>query len=186
VLGDPLTLLLFLFGAGFLAANLIVMVDAVRYYRLRPHAMLTWRRPLPKPALLPRAIAVALGILLFYKVVVLHWPATAVFGEGMMFLYYAVWYPLSFSLERGFYAEGIWLERGFVRYKDITGVTWRDEPWPTLIVVAGHRERAGHLDVPPDDYAQARRILRDRIAAHELRIAGSLLDLGGHDKREDV
>lgn len=185
-MGDPLTLLLLLFGAGFLAASLIVLVDAVRHYRLRSHAMLTWRRPLPKPVFLPRAIAVGLGILLFYKTVILRWPASAVFGEGMMFLYYAVWYPLSFSLERGFYADGIWLERGFVRYADITGLAWRDEPWPTLIVVARHRQRAGHLDVPPDDYAEARRLLRDRIAADELHVAGSLLDLGGHDEREDV
>lgn len=185
-MGDPLGVLLFLFGAGFLAANLIVLVDTLRYRRLRPHAVLTWRRPLPRPSILPKAIAVGLGALLFYKMVVLDWPAADVFGEGMMFLYYAIWYPLSFSLERGFYADGIWLERGFVRYADITGITWRDDPHPTLIVVAGHRQRAGHLNVPPDDYAEARRILRDRIAAHDLRFARSLLDLGGHDDRDDV
>jgi hypothetical protein len=184
--GHPLALLLLLFGAGFLAANLIVLIDAVRYYRLRSRTVLTWRRPLPKPVVLPRAMAVGLGALLFYKMVVLRWPASGVFGEGMMFLYYAVWYPLSFSLERGFYADGIWLERGFVRYADITGITWRDEPWPTLIVVAKHRQRAGHLNVPPDDYAQARRILRDRIAAHDLHMEKPMLDLGGHDEREDV
>jgi hypothetical protein len=184
--GDPLALILFLFGVGFLAANLLILADLIRYRRRAPRAVLTWRLPWPRPAVLPKAIAVGLGGLLFYKLVILGWPGSAVFGEGMMFLYYAIWYPISFTIERGFYQEGIWLERGFVRYRDITGVTWREEPEPTLIAVAGRRQRAGHLHVPIEHFAEARRILRDRIRADQMHLPAPLLDLGGHDRREDV
>ena len=185
-MGDPLSVLLFLFGAGFLVANLAILADLIRFGRRRSQAVLTWRLPLPKPAILPKAIAVGLGLLLFYKLVILGWPADAVFGEGMMFLYYAIWYPLSFTVERGFYRNGVWLTRGFVRYEDITGLTWHDDPQPTLIVVAGHRQRAGHIEVPSEHYAEARRILRDRITTDQLHLSKPLLDLGGHDRRDDV
>lgn len=185
-MGDPLAVFLLLFGAGFLAANLLIAVDVVRFRRRRPLAILTWPLPRSRPTALPKAIAVGLALLLVYKLLVLRWPASAVFGEGMMFLYYAIWYPLSFTVERGFYTDGIWLARGFVRYGDITGLTWREDPGPVLIAVAGHRQRAGHLEVPVDCYAEARRILRDRITADQLHVARPLLDLGGHDPRDDV
>ncbi len=186
LVSDPLGVLLLLFGGGFLVANLIIMADVWRFRRRQASAVLIWALPRPRPTVLPRVIAVGLGGLIAYKVLVLGWPAYAVFGEGMMFLYYAVWYPLSFTVGRGFYREGIWLQRGFVRYADVTALTWRDDPDPTLIVVAGHRQRAGHLLVPLEFYAEARRILRDRISADQLHVARPLLDLGGHDPREDV
>lgn len=186
VVDDPLALILLLFGAGFLIANLLVMADVWQHRRRRSTAVLTWPLPRPRPAHLSTLIAVGLGGLLFYKLVLLRWPASRVFGEGMMFLYYAVWYPLSFTVERGFYQNGIWLERRFVRYHDVTGLTWKDEPGPTLIIVAGHRQLAGHLDVPLEHYAEARRLLRDRISDDQLHMGRPLLDLGGHDRREDV
>jgi hypothetical protein len=42
------------------------------------------------------------------------------------------------------------------------------------------------LTVPTNLYGEARRLLRDRIATHDIHFAGQTLDLGGHDEREDV
>jgi hypothetical protein len=186
--GDPLALLLLILGAGFLVANLLIMADVWRHRRRRATAVLTWSIPRPRPASLPVWIAAGLGLLVAYKLVILRWPASAVFGEGMMFLYYAVWYPMSFTVERGFYGEGIWLDRRFVRYVDVTGLSWREEPGapPRLLVVAGRRQQAGHLTVPPPLFGEVRRLLRDRIGTDQVHMKAPLLALGGHDRREDV
>ncbi|MEK6629371.1 MAG: hypothetical protein AABY89_01415 [Acidobacteriota bacterium] len=186
-MGDPLGVLLFLFGLGFLATNLILLTDYLRYRRRRRDALLVWPAPRARTAVaLSTAIAAGLGGLLFYKLVILRWPAAHVFGESMMFAYYGYLLPLSWRVQRGFYQDGIWLDRGFARYQQVTGITWHDDPTPTLVVVSGHAKRAGRLTVPAEHYAEARRLLRDRIAAHQLHFQPPLLDLGGHDEREDV
>ena len=35
-------------------------------------------------------------------------------------------------------------------------------------------------------YGAARRLLRDKIAAHDIHFTGKTLDLGVHDERDDV
>ena len=42
------------------------------------------------------------------------------------------------------------------------------------------------LTVPPQHYAEARRLLRDKITGHDIHFTGKALDLGAHDEREDV
>jgi hypothetical protein len=150
---DPLGSLLFLFGAGYLAANLV--------------------------------ISVALGILIVYKLVVLEWPVSRLFGEAMMLTYYGYLYPLSLRLKRGFYEQGVRFDRGFTRWEDIKGLTWHHERPPVLIAAHGH-QRAGRLTVPLEHLGAARRVLRDRIAAHQIHFTPGPLDLGGHDERQDV
>jgi len=187
-LADPVAQVLLLFGTGFLAANLLIMADVWRYRMRRRTAILTWRLPRPRLASMSIWVAGGLGLLIAYKVAILHWPAHAVFGEGMMFLYYAVWYPMSFTVERGFYADGVWLSRRLVKYTDVTGLAWREEPGndPVLLVVARHRQQAGHLAVPAELFGEVRRLLRDRIGTDQVHMDAPLLDLGGHDRREDV
>jgi hypothetical protein len=184
--GDPLNVILLLCGGGFLFAILLIMADVWNYHRRRPTAILTWLPARPKPAILSKLIAVGLGCVLFYKLVILDWPAASVFGEGMMFLYFALWYPLSFTVARGFYRDGIWLDRRFVKYRDITGISWREDPNPTLLVVVGHKQMASHVAMPPECYAEARKLLRERISSDQLHMQKPLLDLGGHDRRDDV
>ncbi|MCX6543763.1 MAG: hypothetical protein NTV05_05040 [Acidobacteria bacterium] len=183
---NPLGALLLLLGVGFLAANLILLNDYLAYRRRRHDALLTWAPPRPGTFVLSKWIAVGLGLVILYKLLVLHWLLGQVFGEVMMFVYYGVVYPLSFRVERGFYRDGLRLERRFVKYSDITGLTWREDRAPALVVVAGHQQRAGRLVVPPEHYGEARRLLRDHIRAHHLHIQRPPLDLGGHDEREDV
>ena len=182
---DPLGTLLFLFGVGFLAANLVTAWACVQDWRRRDEAIVAWRMPPPRFAALPVLIAVGLGILITYKLVVLEWPVSRLFGEGMMLAYYGYLYPLSLRLKRGFYEQGVRFDRGFARWEDIRGLTWRQDASPVL--VAAHRhQQAGRLTVPLEYLGAARRVLRDRIAAHQIHFTPGPLDLGGHDEREDV
>jgi hypothetical protein len=182
---DPLGTLLFLFGVGFLAANLATALVCVQDWRRRRSAILTWRLPPARFAALPVVISVGLGLLIVYKLLVLEWPVWRLFGEAMMLVYYGYLYPLSLRLKRGFYEQGIRFDRGFARWEDIKGLAWRHEGPPVL--VAAHRhQQAGRLTVPLEQLGAARRVLRDRIAAHQIHFTPGPLDLGGHDGRQDV
>jgi hypothetical protein len=182
---DPLGTLLFLFGVGFLAANLVTAYVCVQDWRRRNSAVLVWRMAPARFAVLPVLISAGLGILIVYKLVVLEWAVWRLFGEAMMLAYYGYLYPLSLRLKRGFYEQGIRFDRGFARWEDIKGLTWRHEGPPVL--VAAHRhQQAGRLTVPLEQLGAARRVLRDRIAAHQIHFTPGPLDLGGHDERQDV
>ena len=184
-MADPVGTLLFLFGVGFLAANLVTAVVCVQDWRRRGQALLAWRMPPPRFAALPALISAGLGILIVYKLVVLQWHVARLFGEAMMLTYYGYLYPLSLRLQRGFYESGVRLDRGFARWEAVTGMTWHHDGPPVLVVAYGRR-RAGRLTVPLADLGAARRVLRDRIAAHRIQFSPGPLDLGGHDERQDV
>ena len=175
---------LIVFGVGFLVANAMLLLQYVRFLRRRRGALLIW--PTPKPPHYPVGVilAVVLGILVFCELVILRRQA---FGEGMMFLYYALLLPLSLRIRRGFYEDGIWADSAFIPYHEVGGVTWREtEHSVTLIVVSRLRSLAKRLAVPAENYSAARRLLRDKIAKHELQFTGAGLDLGTHDDRDMV
>jgi hypothetical protein len=130
------------------------------------------------------ALGVVLGLLVFAKVVFIHRQA---FGETMMFAYYAYFFPLSRSIGRGFYADGIWADTVFIPYNEVGGISWREaEDQVTLIIISRLRNLARRLIVPGDKYGAARRVLRDKIGEHRIHFGGTGLDLGEHDAREDV
>jgi MFS family permease len=176
---------LYVFGVGFLAANLVTAYVCVQDWLRRHQAILAWRLPPPRFAALPVLISVGLAFLIVYKLLVLEWPVWRLFGEAMMLTYYGYLYPLSLRLKRGFYEQGVRFDRGFVRWEDITGMTWHHEGPPVLVAAYG-RQRAGRLTVPLEYLGAARRVLRDRIAAHQIHFTPGSLDLGGHDERQDV
>ena len=180
VLRDTLVLL----GVGFLVANARLILEYFTFLRRRRSALLTWPSPKPPYYGMALAIGVVLGLLVFYKLVVLRRQA---FGEGMMFLYYAYLLPLSRQIGRGFYEEGIWADTVFIPYNEVGGISWREgEHQVTLIVISRLRNLARRLVVPGENYAAARRLLRDKIAAHAIHFTGTGLDLGGHDERDEV
>jgi hypothetical protein len=103
-----------------------------------------------------------------------------------MFIYYGYAMPLSLRIGRGFYADGIWSESGFVPYGKIGAVSWREGREPALVIVSRLRTLARRLTVPGVHYAAARRLLRDKIAAHDIQLMHTGLELGAHDERDDV
>ena len=109
-----------------------------------------------------------------------------IFGEAMMLLYYAYLGPLTLRIGRGFYQDGVWVDSGCMPYAAIGGLTWREEAEITLVVLPRMKRLAKLLAVPPQHYAEARRLLRDKIAGHDIHFTGKPLDLGAHDERDDV
>ena len=175
---------LLVLGAGFLVANVRLVLEYIRFIRRRRGALLSWPSPTPPYYGMKLAIGVALGFLLFYKLAILHRQA---FGETMMFLYYAYLVPLSRRIRRGFYADGIWADSTFIPYNEVGGLTWREgKDAASLIVISRMRNLARRLAVPLEHYGAARKLLRDKIGAHEIHFLGTGLDLGDHDERDEA
>ena len=131
-------------------------------------------------------VGAVLAIVIFYKLAVLRLPPTAVFGETMMLVYYVYAMPLGLKIRRGLYADGIWTDGGYIPYGNIGGLTWREGANPTLVILYRWRSFARKLIVPRTLYGEARKVLRDKIAEHEIHFTGKSLDLGAHDERDDV
>lgn len=178
--------LLLLFGVGFLLADARALYLHVQYWRRRRRALIIWPGRRPPFFGLQLGIAAALGLLLVYNVFFRLPPPETLFGEAMMFVYYAYGVPMSARIQRGFYREGVWSDRGFVSYRGIGGIAWREGKEPVLLLAAGGGGTARSLLVPGHHYGAVRRLLRDLIADHTIRLSGHGLDLGVKDKREDA
>ena len=173
-------------GAGFLVANLRLAFQLLRFVRLRSSALLVWPGRQPEYYRMMLGMGAVLGVVICVKILYLHSPPLEFFGETMMLVYYVYLVPLSVRIGRGFYEDGVWLDNGFMPYAAIGGLTWRETPEPTLVVLPRMRRLARRLVVPPQHYAEARRLLRDKIHGHDIHFTGKALDLGDHDVREDV
>jgi hypothetical protein len=103
-----LTGVLLMLGFGFLLANAKLAFDYVLFLKRRRGALLIWRAPKPPHY----TFALGLGV----KLVLLRRQA---FGESMMFLYYAYFFPMSLTIARGFYEDGIWAETAFIPYHEV-------------------------------------------------------------------
>jgi hypothetical protein len=178
-------LLIFL-GAGFLVLNLRLFIQYARYRRHRRGAVLTWPPPRPPLYRLFLWVGALLGVLIVYKLAVLRLYPTQVFGETMMLVYYVYAMPMSIEIRRGFYEDGIWTDGAYLPYSRIGGLTWREGPPITHVLLYRWKNFARRLTVPERLYGEARRVLRDKIAAHDIHFTGKTLDLGAHDERDDV
>lgn len=177
---------LFLLGLGFLVANVRTGLDLARWLRRRSAALVVWPVPRPPFYVMSLVIGAAMGCLLLSALFVPR-PLPAIFGELMMFVYYAGAVPLSARITRGLYADGIWAESGFMPYAQIGGLRWMEGEAPTLIVASRLRTLARRLPVPGPRMGEVRHLLHQKIAEHAIDIeAGPGLHLGGHDARQDV
>jgi hypothetical protein len=178
--------LLFLFGIGFLAANVKVTADLVRFRVRKASALLIWDNPKPRYYGFALALGAILGLLVVFKLFVLGRAPWQVFGEVMMFLYFGYAVPLSTRISRGFYRDGVWADTGFMPWGQISAVSWREDETVTLVLISHFRSIARRLQVPGHLYGQARRLLRDKIKTQDIHIRGSGLDLGSRDDQDAV
>jgi len=177
--------LLFLFGIGFLIANILAIVDLVRFRTRKRSALLVWQIPKPKFYRVSVLLAVVLGLLLAANLL-LRRQASTLFGEAMMFIYYAAMVPLTSRIARGFYQDGIWSDTGFMRWAHIAAISWKEEGGVTLVLISKIRSIARRLQVPGTLYGQARRVMLDKVKAHDIRIGGTGLDLGSREGTDAV
>ena len=175
-------IVLLAFGVGFLLANLRIFWQFFRYLRLRSSALVIW--PVEKPPFYGWLLAfgVVAGVLVFVKVVLQQQPPMRAFGEGMMLVYYAYALPLRVRIGRGLYADGIWSDNNFVPYASIGGLSWREDRRITLVIIHRVRSLARSLTVPHAHYGEVRRLLRDKIANHDIHFTGKMLDLGTDER----
>ena len=179
-----LTGVLLLLGLGFLIANARLIVEYLQYIKRRRGALLVWPGPFPPFYGVGLAVGVLLGFLVLFKLFVVRRP---VFGESMMFLYFAYLVPLRQRINRGFYADGIWADSTFIPYNEVGGISWREgEHDASLIVISRLKNLARRLAVPAEHYAAARRLLREKIGGHEIHFSGTGLDLGVRDDRDSA
>ena len=183
---EQLPRILIVLGVGFLVANLRLLFQLVRFLRIRSSALLIWPGRKPPFYGIFLTVGALLAIVIVCKLAVLRQHPINVFGESMMLVYYSYVQPLSLKIGRGFYEDGIWADGGFVPYSAIGGLTWRDEEQPTLVMMYRMRNFARRLVVPETYYGEARRLLRDKIAAHDIHFTDKSLDLGDHDERNVV
>ena len=181
-----LNTLLFGLGAGFLVFNLYLFFQYARNRRLQRAAVVTWPAPRPPLYRLFLWVGAVLAIVIFYKLAVLELHPKFVFGETMMLVYYVYAMPLAQKIRRGLYADGIWTDGGYIAYADIGGLTWREAEHPVLVVLYRWRSFARKLTVPRPFYGESRKVMRDKISAHEIHFTGKSIDLGLHDERDDV
>ena len=179
-------LLLLLFGFGFLVANIKLGASLLAYRRRMRSALLVWPGDKPKYYGFSLALGVILGLLLMVEAFVLYRSPRSLFGEAMMFLYYGYTFPLSTRIRRGFYGDGIWSDSGFMKWSEISAVSWKEQPTVTLVLLSHVQSIARRLEVPGHLYGQARRLLRDRIRTHDIHIGGAGLDLGARDERDTI
>jgi hypothetical protein len=177
--------LLLLFGLGFLVANIKVAVELVRYHRAKRSTLLVWAGPKPRYYGISLLLGVILGLLIVVEIL-LKRPPYSLFGEAMMFIYYMCLFPLATRIGRGFYQAGVWSDSGFMPWSQISAVSWKDEGAVTLILISHGHSIARRLEVPGPHYGAARRVLRDRIKAHDIQIGGAGLNLGSRDGEDSV
>jgi hypothetical protein len=177
---------LFLFGVGFLAMNVRGAADLVRYQRRKRSALLIWAARKPPAYGFSLALGVVLGLLFAFKLFILRRPPASLFGEAMMFVYFGYTLPLTTRIARGFYRDGVWADSGFMPWGQISAVSWKEEQGVTLVLISHLRSIARHLQIPGELYGQARRLLRDRVKAHDIHIGGAGLDLGSRDEEDAV
>ena len=177
---------LFLFGIGFLVANVVVIADLLRFWWRRRSALLIWNNPKPRYYGFTLALGAALGLLLAFKLFVQQRPMPQLFGEAMMFVYYGYAFPLSTRISRGFYRDGVWSDGGFMQWAQISAVSWKEEERVTLLLISHVRNIARRLEVPGPLYGQARKLLREKIKAHDIHFGGAGLDLGSRDESDAV
>ena len=178
--------ILFLLGVGFLAANLKIIVDLLRFHVRKRSALLIWDNPKPRFYGFNLALGVVFGVLIAVKVFLQHRALGQLFGETMMFVYYGYAFPLSTRISRGFYRDGVWSDSGFLQWGQISAVSWKEEGPITLVLISHFRNMARRLQVPGHLYGQARRVLREKIKAHDIHLGGSGLDLGSRDDEDAV
>ena len=105
----------------------------------------------------------------------------------MMFVYYGCRVPAQHAHRRGFYRDGIWSDTGFMRWGQISAVSWKESGAVTLILISHFRQHRPAARVPAHLYGQARRVLRDKVRERTTlphRRAG--LDLGESARRQDT
>jgi hypothetical protein len=184
--GSLLSQVLFFFGIGFFVANVKVILDLLRFRVRRASALLIWQASKPPYYGFTLALGAILGMLVAFKIFALGRGPSQLLGEIMMFIYYGYAFPLSTRIARGFYQDGVWSDSGFMQWGQISAVSWREGGGVALVLISHSHSIARRLEIPGHLYGEARRLLQDRIRAHDIHMGGGGVDLGSRSEVDIV
>lgn len=160
-----------LLGMGLYFAVLIARgaLSYLRFRRVRPTALVAWRRPRPANF----GLLVALGGMLAFVTLLNGYmarPWAHVASLALMASYFIVIVPLLTLIEWGCYADGVWADAGFLRYGDIRQMAFREMGAIVLVLLPRHGSGPFRLLVPPSEYGAVRRIFEEKTRTQELRL----------------
>jgi hypothetical protein len=156
-------------GVYFAALLLRGLLGYRRFRRLRATALLTW--PGPPPArfdLLPLLGAAAAGVALLNGV--MRRPLLHVLAQALMALYFVVMVPLARRIRLGVYRDGVWADAGFLPWREIRRLSFRETPELVLVLLPRRGARSFRLPVPAGEYGHLRKILDQMVRARALQL----------------
>jgi len=104
-------------------------------------------------------------------------PAHHVVALLLMALYFVFMVPLARRIELGLYRDGVWADSGFLPYGEIARMAFREGTEIVLVLVPRGGASPFRLPVPAAEYGAVRRLLQDKIRAHDLNMDGTILGL---------
>jgi hypothetical protein len=148
----------------------------LRFRRLRPTAIVTWRAP--RPAHTP--FLLVLGVVALGVAGLQAWfgrPFHHVYAQLATAAYFIVLVPLCGNIRLGLYRDGVWADAGFLAYRDIGRMAFREGREIVLTLLPRGRTRPFRLLVPPDEYGAVRKLLDEKIRQHVLTMEKGILGL---------
>jgi hypothetical protein len=147
-----------------------------RYVRLSPTAVVTW--PAPRPPL--AAWLFVLGLVGAGTAAFNAWmqrPLFHVLGLALMAAYFLVMVPLDLRIRQGVYRDGVWADRGFLRWADVARVAFVETPSIVLLMQPRRGGASFRLPVPAGEYGMVRKLLDEKARAGALQLAPAILGL---------
>ncbi len=147
------------------------------FRRLRSTAVTTW----PSRPPTGYRVLVGLGALsaaLAVVTVLRERPPHHVYSQAVMAVYFIAMVPLAMRIRRGLYEDGVWADTGFLPYRKIGRLAFRETPEIVLVLVPRGRSTGSfRLRVPPDEYGAVRKVLEEKIRARVLVPEKAILGL---------
>jgi hypothetical protein len=147
-----------------------------RYVRLSPTAVVTW--PAPRPPL--AAGLFVLGLVGAATAAFNAWmqrPLFHVLGLALMAVYFLVMVPLDLRIRPGLYRDGVWADRGFLRWGDVARIAFVETPLIVLLLQPRRGGASFRLRVPPGEYGMVRKLLDEKARDGALQLAPAILGL---------
>jgi len=148
----------------------------LRYRRVAPTALATW--PAPRPAQLPLLLLLGVaGAVIAAFNAWMQRPLHHVVGLTLMAVYFLGLVPLARRIRLGFYRDGVWAHRGFLRWEDVARIAFVEGPPIVLLLRPRQGGTSFKLPVPGDEYGAVRKLLEETARVGVLRLDPAILGL---------
>ena len=152
------------------------LLGYARFRRVLPTAIVTW--PVPKPPNWRFLLGLGVtAVVLTFVNGYLARPPYHVASLLMMALYFVGMVPLARRIQLGLYRDGVWADAGFLAYRDIGRLAFRETPEIVLLLVPRGADAPFRLPVPPEEYGTVRKLIQEKIRSRAVNVEGSILGL---------